>query len=90
MQVGSLQNQMDYEEARDLAGSLAAREQALQQDGAHLNQLQQQEEEHRTASEAIEQQLQSHVCPSAWSCAWHSSQIHAWLPARMHVWPTAQ
>lgn len=61
LQKGRLQNLLDYEETRDLAGAVAHREDALQQDRAHLNQLKQQEAEHRAASEATEQQLQEHV-----------------------------
>lgn len=61
MQAGRLQNQLDYEEARDLEASLAKQEEALQKDRAHLSELKQQETQHRSASEAIEQQLQSHV-----------------------------
>lgn len=63
LQKGRLQTSLDYEETRDLAGAVAHREDALQQDRAHLNQLKQQEAEHRAASETTEQQLQEHVSP---------------------------
>ena len=63
VQKGRLQNSLDYEQQRDLAGALALREDSLQQDRAHLNQLKQQEEEHQAASQATEQQLQEHASP---------------------------